>query len=300
MKSKVLRFESLETRQLLSVVATPLPHSVVAPALVSQVVYPSITSIGGTTDPAFGISNGLVKEPYGITWNGFRVVNDTTAYYHWTVNGSGFGTAQGTVTLNGRSVPILAWSPTSITIAPSGAQFSADPTKPWNWQPAPHSPNATLTIKTAGLTGMQVSKGMDVVPAISEYIYGQCTYGAAYERYVLGKSPFSPTYSGYTSFSTNWVPQRGDQLVWIWNNGSNTHTAVITGVSKTVSGNKTTYTLTLYEWNLHSQNEVSTATTTFSLTKQANGQFVVTTFPWCATNASPPANTTCGYHSRSY
>jgi hypothetical protein len=271
--------------------------SVVAPAK-ATVVSPSISLIGGVNSSA-GISNGLIEESAGTTWNGYHVVNDTTGYCPWTVTGTGFGTVQGTVTLNGRSVNVLSWSSTSIKIDPSGALFN--PTQPWNWSPV----STTLTIKTA--TGMQVSQAVKVAPAISGLAYGQCTFGAAYERKVLNPNwtVFSSPYNS-PNINASWTPKVGDQLFWKWyatpsSTVLSQHTAVITYVSPpvtTVSGKQTTttYTLKLYQWNLDSNNGIDTTeTTTFSITKQANGQVVVTALPRFRTGSTFTAWTLIGY-----
>ena len=233
------------------------------------------------TNNSTGICNGKVNETWGQTYNGLQVVNDRPGYYTWTVSGANFGNALGTVILNGRSVPILAWTNTSLKIDPSGAQFN--PQQPWNWGPM----CTTLVIKTA--TGQQVSRGVSVVPAISTLIYGQCTYGAAYERNIMGLAPVLRPYDNPRSIDVNWVPQRGDQLVWSVSSLGCNHTAVITSVSRTISGNQTVYNLTIYQMNADNHNSVSTFNTTFAVTRQANGQLKIIVFPKFSTN-SPGAS----------
>ena len=298
MKSRKLMMERLEERQVLSGVTgvctaptlppSPAPAALVATPLVlntrgettvqrsAAVVAPTITAIGGMTNDNTGISNGKINETWGQTYNGLRVVNDTPGYYPWTVSGTNFGATKGTVTLNGRSVSIVQWTNTSITVDASGAQFN--PQQPWNWGPM----CTTLVVKTA--SGQQVTQGVNVAPAISTLIYGQCTFGAAYQRKLMGLAPVLSPYANATSIDVNWVPQRGDQLVWSVPSLGCKHTAVITNVSKTVSGNQTVYNLTIYQWNADNHNSVSTFNTMFAITRQSNGQLKVSAFPKCYCN----------------
>ena len=128
MKSRKLRVEQFETREMLSgvtavymvphtllppspaaIVATPLLRNTVGPAIAqafTTVVAPTINTIGGVTNNSTGICNGKVNETWGQTYNGCQVVNNTPDKYFWTITGTNFGSTWGTVTLNGRSVPI--------------------------------------------------------------------------------------------------------------------------------------------------------------------------------------------------
>ncbi len=300
MKSKRLGLERLETREVLSgatavcvatppplpphaapaIVATPLAASTVGSTVAQQlatIVAPAISGIGGVTNNSTGVCNGRVNETWGQTYNGCLVANNTPGTYPWTISGTNFGSSWGTVTLNGRSVPILAWSNTSIQINVSGAQFN--PQQPWNWGPT----CSNLVVTTA--THRQVSQGVNVVPALSGLIYGQCTYGAAYERTAMGLSPILQPYNNPPQIGTNWVPQRGDQLVWNVPSLGCQHTAVITNVSKTVSGNQTVYSLTIYQMNADLRNSVSTFQTTFTVTRQPNGQLTVSASPKFSANS---------------
>ena len=191
--------------------------------------------------------------------------------------------AQGTVTLNGRTVPIVpnGWGNSSITINPSGAQFDAQ--QPWNWGPM----CTTLVIRTTA--GQQVTQAMTVAPAISGLIYGQCTYWVAYERHTMGLSPFASPYNNANPIGSNWVPQRGDQLVWHVQSTGGNHTAVITSVSKTVTSNQTVYSLTLSQMNEDCRNSVTTFVTTFVVTKQVgNGSLVASALPKFSNNSAGP------------
>ena len=293
MKNRNLRMEWLEVREVLSgatvvcmaphtlppatsaaIVAAPLNVNASGPLAAqwpAPFVATTITGIGGVTNNSTGICNGKVNETWGQTYNGCQVVNNTPGNYFWTITGTNFGSARGTVTLNGRSVPIRAWNNTSIQIEPSGAQFN--PQQPWNWGPT----CTTLVVKT--VTGQQAVQGVNVVPALSGLIYGQCTYGAACERMLMGMSPILQPYANPRQIDANWVPQRGDQLVWSVPSLGCKHTAVITSVCKTVSGNQTFYNLTIFQMNADNHNSVSTFNTTFAVSRLANGQLQISLLP---------------------
>ena len=96
---------------------------------------------------------------------------------------------------------------------------------------------------------------------------------------MMGLTPVLQPYANPRQIDVNWVPQRGDQLVWNVPSLGCQHTAVVTGVGKTVSGNQTIYNLTIYQMNADLRNSVSTFQTTFTVTRQPNGQLVVSTLP---------------------
>jgi len=64
------------------------------------------------------------------------------------------------------------------------------------------------------------------------------------------------------------------------------HRGVITSVSKTVSGNKSVYNLTISQMNANCDNKVTTFNTTFTVTRQTNGALVVSILPKFSTNSS--------------
>src|SRR5207244_389293 len=62
---------------------------------------PTIASIGGVTNSAAGISNGLAAMDCGKAYNGARVINDKTGVYQWRVDGKNFGASAGSATIAG-------------------------------------------------------------------------------------------------------------------------------------------------------------------------------------------------------
>jgi hypothetical protein len=209
---------------------------------------PVIAEITGATNNASGITKGRVDMSCGGTYNGYYVVNDQTGSYHWIILGSNFGTTPGRVTLAGRVAPIAAngWSPTRIEVSP---------TVPYNWGPM----STSLTISTSNGT---INKGVSIVPAVRTRIFGQCTWHVAVTRLNMGKQPSSSAYGGYSSITSSYVPQRGDQLQFSGSGGK--HAAIITGVGgPTQSGGITKWTLTVSEVNYDCKNSLRTYITTF-------------------------------------
>lgn len=171
-----------------------------SPRAAVVVAQPTISAISGVSNlSVLGIYNGLVAMDCGKTWNGYRVVNDRTGTYPWKLSGQNFGSAVGTVTLGGQVVRITAWQPTSITI---------DPTLPW------YSGRLLTTLRVRTATGLVVSQGVSVVPAISSRIYGQCTHFVAYRRKQMGLQPSPTAFGGYSAITASYVPKRGDQYQW--------------------------------------------------------------------------------------
>jgi len=96
-------------------------------------------------------------------------------------------------------------------------------------------------------------------------------------------------YANPAPIIANWVPQRGDQLVWKVPSLGCQHTAVITNVSKTVIGSQTVYNLTIYQSNADNHNSISTFQTSFAVARLANGQLAVSLLPKFSAN-SPTAS----------
>ncbi|MCD9189628.1 MAG: IPT/TIG domain-containing protein [Pyrinomonadaceae bacterium] len=227
----------------------------------AAVAAPVVYSMGGVTNSSSGISNGRVSMSCGASWNGNFVINDKPSVYQITINGNNFGTTRGTVTIAGRNAPILSWSNTTIKI---------DPTLDWWASPM----SAVLRISTA--SGTYLNWGIDVVPAISSRIYGQCTYHVAYQRKQMGMQPSPTAYGGYTAIAGNYIPRRGDQYQW----GSGDHTGIVTAVSAPVSssGGIKTWNITISEQNADCRNGLKTYTAQFQ-TKTVNGITTVMIYP---------------------
>src|SRR5438067_7471869 len=206
------------------------------------VASPYVSYINGVNvyDSATGlpwIKNGLVNMDCGKTFNGGRVVNDTTDTYSWTIVGGNFGTTRGTVTLAGRTALISSWSSTQIV---------AYPYLPYNVGPA----STNLTISTSNGT---MNYPVYVVPAIKSRVYGQCTYHVAYKRITLGLAPSPSAYGGYSSFTPSYAPRVGDQLQW-----SGKHTAIIVTVNAYYSGAWSRYNVQVSEQNYDCNNSIRT------------------------------------------
>jgi hypothetical protein len=222
---------------------------------------PTISSVGGVSSTVSGISNGKVSMTCGQTANGNYAINDQVGVYPLTIYGNNFGSARGAVSIAGRNSPILSWSNTAIKI---------DPTLDWWANPM----SAVLKITTS--SGSVLNSGINIVPAISSRIYGQCTYRVALTRKQLGLQPSPSAYGGYTTISSSYVPRAGDQYQW----GGGSHTGIATGVSGPVAsaGGIKTWNITISEQNADCRNGLNTYTAQFQ-TKTVNGSTTVTIKP---------------------
>ena len=229
--------------------------------LLAATALPYISSIGGVTSTASGISNGKVSMSCGKVWNGSYAINNETGAYKLTLYGSNFGSTPGIVTLAGRNAKILSWSNSAIVI---------DPTYPYDAAPV----CAILKITTAG--GSVLNSGLNIVSAIKTRIYGQCTHHVAWNRLRMGKLPSPSAYGGYSSITGSYVPAKGDQYQF---NGAS-HTAIVVGVSGPTfsTGGVKTWTVTVSEQNYDCNNSVRQYTTSFK-TQTVNTTTSVLSYP---------------------
>jgi hypothetical protein len=211
---------------------------------------PSISSIGGVTN-GFGLLNGAYSRAQlgncaSDAWNGYRVLNDQTGMYPWTISGTGFGASRPTVTLGGFVVPVLSWSNTSIQIDPTTG-YSTSPT------------SRLLTIQRPD--GASTQQWVSVVNSIRSRVYGQCTWHVAKRRLEMGRAPSPTAYGGYTGLE-NWSPAVGDQLQW-----SGTHTAIIESIGFPIAGpfgsGETTIPITISQANAACTSQVTSYSTTY-------------------------------------
>ncbi len=221
---------------------------------------PLVSSMGGVSNDSAGILNGRVSMSCGKTWNGTLVVNDQDNAYSWYISGANFGATPGTITLAGRSARILQWTPTQIIAAPTAS---------YTWGPL----STLLTVRTAA--GSTTSFGVSIAPAIRTRIYGQCTWYVAYARLNMGKQPSPYAYGGYSTITTQYVPQVGDQYEW-----KSAHTAIVTQVSGPVNapGGYRTWTMQIGEYNAQCTNSFNSYTTQFQVRTTSSGS-VVTKYP---------------------
>lgn len=284
--------DAWKAEKCIAFVASTSPSSGASSGIyLATVITGTPLTIGGITNSDSGIANGLVQEPLGHLYDGYRVVNDEPGFATWTITGAGFGTTVGVVTLNGQTVPPTTtngkpnWSDTSIGINPSGIQINA--ADHWNWpSPVTAAPVSTkLIIRTAN--GQTFSTDVQVVPAIKTRVYGQCPWWVAFRRKEMHLTLSPSAYGGYTAISGAWQPHVGEQLAFIWTkNGTQfKHQAIIETVGPAVTvGQTTTYALTISQYNANVDNQKTTFDTTFSV-KRANGSNTVTALPKFSTSS---------------
>jgi hypothetical protein len=216
---------------------------------------PSITSVGGVSSSDAGVANGRAALSVGTGFNGKLVLNDQPGVYPITISGLGFGSSTGTVTIDGKSVPVLAWSNTAIRVNATGSVFNSD--QPWNWG----TKTADIVVRTSA--NQTATKSENFVSACRSRVWGQCTNHCATYRLKNGLQPSATAYGGYTSIGATWDPQRYDQLQWSVSGGK--HCGIISAVSVQTSGNIKTYTMVISQRNAAGGNEISSFTTTFQV-----------------------------------
>jgi hypothetical protein len=223
----------------------------------------SITSIGGGTASGF-FSNGKwlgnVPACGQGSYYGYYVINThepTNATNFWTINGSNFGSTQGTVinSSSGISLTVISWSNSVIKVRPSSS-YQLD-----------YKNNVTVKVNTVG--NGSPSKVINVLGMLQAGRgFGQCTWEAAYQRKAAGRSiPTPSAYSSTGNITGAYVPLRYDVLHW------NGHTGIIvSNPTLTTAGTTKTYTFTLRERNENcNENSASQTTKTF---KVSNGTIV--------------------------
>lgn len=219
---------------------------------------PLISSISGISSDDAGISNGAASMSCGSTWNRWRILNDQPGLYTWTLNGSGFGTSPGTVTLQGIPAPITSWSNTKIQINPtlSLVLFGV---------PEYAARDMDIRVEVRTVTGDAVSRIEQVVPSLRSRIYQQCTWHVAKRRLEMGLKPSPTAYlTGYTTIDKSWQPHAGDQLRWDLTSGR--HAAIIESVSgPSTVGTKTVYGIRISQYNRGCDNMYSVYDTTFEV-----------------------------------
>lgn len=224
----------------------------VTEAETSDVLNPVINTITGYSDGA-GVTNGKWGGQPPVCAN---VLNRFAGYYvadcynyggaannpyYWDINGSNFGTAQGSVSVTGVNLSIVSWTNSKIRIKPYAA-YSITPV-------------TGVTIKVIkpsnGGTGLySLPKG--IIPILKSRGYGQCTYEVALRRIAAGKVVPPLAYSSTGDVNSVYIPAKWDVLHWDLNgNGSaDDHTGIITsGITISGSGTNKTYSFDLTERN---------------------------------------------------
>lgn len=171
-------------------------------------------------------------------------VNDVSNF--WNINGSGFGSSPGSVVslTSGVTVQLISWSNTVIKVRPVSS-YALDY-------------KTGVTLKVTPVSGPYVTKSINVLGMLKKGRgFGQCTWEAAFQRKVAGKSVPSPSaYSSTGNITVAYVPQKYDVVHW-----NNQHTGIIlTTPTVSTSNGITTYTFQLRERN-HTCNETATTTT---------------------------------------
>jgi hypothetical protein len=222
---------------------------------------PTITSIGGGSIAGYfsdGKWLGNVASCGNGSYYGYYVINthdSNNAYNYWTITGSNFGTAQGSVTSSSSAITfqVISWSNTSIKVRPS-APYTLD-----------YKNNLSVTVKkTTNETGSYAVNVIGMIEAGRGF--GQCTWEVAYQRKAANLSIPPTAYTSTANISVNYVPAKGDVLDW-----GNTHTGIIMSVPiLTTSNGIKTYTFSLRERNENcNENSASQTTKTFKKSTSA-------------------------------
>lgn len=250
-------------------------------AALGQTPPPSYLGGNGVTYQPTGVVNGQVQEPIGQAYNTYLAVNDQPGYYRWVIYGQNFSipNVKPIVILAGRAVPVISYTPTTIVADVSGTQIN--PLAPWNWSPI-------CTWLQVQIGNQSTYSAVNICPCVGGYgnygvVFSQCTWWVAIRKGQLSNTYPTPTpYSSFGSISTNWTPQRGDQLAW----GTTDHQAIIESVQTTQTTNQINHQLTISQYNIRA-NQYSTFTTSFQVTRQG-ASWIITKLPQYSSN-SPTA-----------
>lgn len=208
----------------------------------------SITNVRVSNDNSdTGVVNGTVRMDIGKKYNGALVINDTAGVYPWTISGGGFGSKIGTVSLNGRSLPVTSWSDSRITVNLSTRDLNSK-------APLEFKSDFSHQLKVATKSGKNATRTVWWVPAVEGRIFGQCTWYVAWKRKAAGLGILS--YRGYATMAPTWRPAELQGLKW----GVSYHNALIERVEalKDNRGKLTgAYRLTIGEFNAGRANAYS-------------------------------------------
>lgn len=225
---------------------------------------PAISVVHGRSDCGPGAQDGVVRiyncspSHCGTSFDGWRAVDSidpwgaTSEFYYWIIQGSGFGTTPGSVSLAGYPARIESWSSTSIKVWPR---------VPYSWGGF----CASLTVSTPYGTSYY---GVTGAPAIKGRLYGQCTWHVAKARYDRLLQPSTTAYGSYTSIGVSYAPRVGDQYKF----ASDTHTAIVVSVAGPYrDGTWTRWNIQVSEQNYDCHN----STRTYWTFTDNNGSYVV-------------------------
>ena len=209
----------------------PLLLCVIATTSVGFAANPSINSVTVSEDnPNLGVVGGVVYCDIGKTYNGSLPCDVVAGQYIWRIRGKSFGTASGSVALNGKTVKVRQWTDTEITVDPSQAAIQTNI-------------RAKLAVKTK--SGREATSNLSVVPSVYKTIYGQCTWWVSHRRYQANKGP--ATYSSPKPLDSSWKPQKLDYVVY----RAKSHVALVESARLERNG---TWTLELTDYNSDGKN----------------------------------------------
>jgi hypothetical protein len=213
---------------------------------------PIITTIGGSTILDYfreGRWLGNVKACGSGSFYGYYVINtenSSDGYNYWTINGSNFGSAQGTVSSNSSAITfqIISWSNTSIKVRPI-APYVLDYKDGLN----------VIVKKSTNETGNSI---VNVIGMLANGRgFGQCTWEAAFQRKQMGLGIPPSAYTATGNISASYTPKKGDVLDW-----AASHTGIImTNPITTTANGVTTYSFILRERNQNCNEKTATQTT---------------------------------------
>jgi hypothetical protein len=231
----------------------------------TQAQGPAITSIGGYTDNIGAVVNGrwTGQPSWAPLWasnkyKGYLAIDtwewSSNASSIWEINGSGFGTAWGSVWLDpGYYCPCqfsvyqtISWSNTKIRVRVVGM---------WGWA---YATNVKVYVRTS--SGATTYRPENIVAAPKGRGYGQCTWEVFFQRKNAGLAPPSSAYPGATSIGAGYIPKKWDVLFY---NTSHTGRITSTPVLKTYSDGKKEYTFTITERNANWDEAISSTPSIF-------------------------------------
>jgi hypothetical protein len=227
---------------------------------------PRIDSIGGYTSSDLVINGRWTGQPSRApssasnAYLGYLAIDtwawDSSSPSFWSIKGTGFGTARGSVSLDAgvygpysfSILSISSWTNTQIQLKVAGL---------WSFAYV-----RGLKIVVTTTNGAKASRVDNAVAAPKGRGYGQCTWEVFFQRKAAGLTPPPTAYPiNRSAITAGYVPSRWDVLYW-----GDAHTAMITSnpqITRSSDGKTVTYRFNVTERNAQWDEKMTVRTSEF-------------------------------------
>jgi hypothetical protein len=233
----------------------------------------SITAIGGYNAMP-SVSNGRwtgqpdrAPSTASNQYKGFLAVDTMNGASYWTINGSGFGTARGSVGIDPGFVGPV---PYSVSAIQSWSDNSIRVTVVGNYSMTAYR-NVRIWVRTS--RGTVASRTDNVVAVPAGRGFGQCTWEVFFQRKSAGFNPPPQAYvTNAPAVGASYIPRQWDVLYW-----GTAHTAIITSAPQVTRGSdgRVTYTFTLTERNASWNEQRTVRTSSFAVRNGVVAQGII-------------------------